>query len=603
VAARLSPDGSRLAFVVLGEAGRQVGDFTGLWVYDRPADEYVYLGEGMEPAWSPSGRQLAFLAPSPLGYQLQLVEPPRRERRTLTQLRPGVNFSLYAPSIAWSRRGDRIAFTHEVHASLPRGAEDPPRLDAEVYTNSHLSVLDLASGGLESLLESIDPLRGCAWSENDRELYYQIAVTSAPQRLALGAYSLDSRSARPLLAAGTQGWGISPAPGGGKIAFVRPHVDETGERVRQPYALAIVATGTGAMDALLDRHAFGPGLWSPDGGSLYVSLATGSGARPVVIDVGRREAKGLLTPEKAGAPGSVLIADLSADGRWLAVIGQDFTMSPEAWLVDLASGQWRRVSRASRRLEGFHLAEGEVVGWKVPDGLEFEGILLRPAAGAGDVRPPLVVDLAGGGPVGRRLDPHWQYLASLGFLVFVPDHRLSGTQGAEPIVGLETRNERERWAAAAEDVLAGVKAVARAHGVDPARVYLRAGAEGSRLALWMLAWGRIFSAAVLRQPLELPPEEEIQRLAAPTLFLVGGSDPAANAMRPIAARLEARGWASEVVVYRDEGIVFRSAETVIDAARRTGRWFQGQASGGSESTPATAPPVAGREAERSNRGD
>jgi Tol biopolymer transport system component len=108
-----SPDGRRLAYVVLGQNGRSVG--LGLAQADGNDPHTVVQGEIYYPAWSPDGSTVAFAHAASTTSQIVLVDPDGTNERTIASgTRP-----------SWAPDGSWIAFaqvdaTYQSHAFVVR---------------------------------------------------------------------------------------------------------------------------------------------------------------------------------------------------------------------------------------------------------------------------------------------------------------------------------------------------------------------------------------------------------------------------------------------------------------------------------------------------
>ncbi|MCH8334238.1 prolyl oligopeptidase family serine peptidase, partial [Candidatus Sumerlaeota bacterium] len=504
-------------------------------------------------------------------------------------------------SYSWSRLGDAIAFTRRAPGE---GSSDENRRvepSSAIVPKYRLALVDLDGGRTRTLAEVSDPLSGCQWFPDGNSILVQIASDSIPQLFDVRIYRFrDGQGADFAGAAepgesaqlGTRflgefesGFAISIAPGGSKIGLLMasPHPGFIG-RISHPYAPSILDQRTARARRLVDRHGFGEMAWSPDGLSFYQSLSTGTGGALTWVQAASGETIDITPGPSAPPPqvglrrtqparaapataGSFLSPHLSADGQWLVAIGDDFDKAPEVWLMRADGTEAAKLTSISSRLRRFALGRGEEVAWTAADGVVLRGTLIRPVGADGRSRFPLIVDLPDVSvPRARRLDAHWQFFAGRGYAVFIPEHRLTGTYGREAARKALMLEEEELMALISEDTIAGVKMLIGRGVADPERLFMRAYGSGAEVAAWLLARSPLFAAAVLTEPLNLPPESDFRRFRAPMLYLFGGeSESGIQALR-LSDTMKARGVDAGVVVYGDEGHRFKAPANVIDAA-------------------------------------
>ena len=104
---QLSPDGTRLAFVVT-EPATDDGRATHIWIYDKPsggARQFTYSKKSEKwPRWSPDGKQIAFLSNRAEEEQIYVMRADGGEATALTKGKRSIN------SFEWSPDGKQIAF-------------------------------------------------------------------------------------------------------------------------------------------------------------------------------------------------------------------------------------------------------------------------------------------------------------------------------------------------------------------------------------------------------------------------------------------------------------------------------------------------------------
>src|SRR5262249_34477696 len=112
--AQVSPDGSRIAFVVTTLSEEKDEYLSNVWIVDAAGGEPRRLTSGprrdTSPRWSPDGKRLAFVSEREPKQkpQLYVIAVDRGEATRLTTLKNG------AGNPVWSPDGTRIAWTSSV---------------------------------------------------------------------------------------------------------------------------------------------------------------------------------------------------------------------------------------------------------------------------------------------------------------------------------------------------------------------------------------------------------------------------------------------------------------------------------------------------------
>jgi dipeptidyl aminopeptidase/acylaminoacyl peptidase len=158
-----------------------------------------------------------------------------------------------------------------------------------------------------------------------------------------------------------------------------------------------------------------------------------------------------------------------------------------------------RIVNSNPQLEALPRGGQETVRFRAKDGLEIEGVVLRPAGFAEGTRYPLIV-IAHGGPESYYLDG-WQNawshpghaLAERGFLVFFPNYRGSTGRG----VAFAKADHKDLGGKELTDILDGIDTLASKGWIDPKRVGIMGGSYGGYLtALGVTRHSDRFAAGV-----------------------------------------------------------------------------------------------------------
>jgi dipeptidyl aminopeptidase/acylaminoacyl peptidase len=358
--------------------------------------------------------------------------------------------------------------------------------------------------------------------------------------------------------------------------------------------------------------------WRPDG-RLAVASVVSTRAKLAFVDPATGAWETVLGP----GPVVYTAASFSADGRQLALVGSTSAHEPDVYGAVLPvraapiraaapAPTLRRLVHSNPALADLPRGAQETIRYKAGDGLDLEGVLIRPHGHREGARCPLVV-VVHGGPEGQYLDG-WltshsapgQALAERGFAVFFPNYRGSTGRG----VAFAKADHRDLGGKEFTDVLDGIDALVERGLVDGRRVGMMGGSYGgyftalavtrhsARFAAGVEMFGITSWESFLGQT-DIPRENAVvhwalscyeqpalcrersaignlDRARTPTLILQGAED--LRVPRPqsdeLHAGLRERGVSVEYVVYPREGHGFRERAHRLDALTRILGWFE-----------------------------
>ena len=566
-----TPDGSALAFLAKREGDEERslwtiaiggGEARRLLAHDTAVDSFSF---------SPDGRRVAFLSERPVpeareeeeekGFDAIVYEERLRPAELWiadVDLAAGtssgkrvVALTGSASEVRWSPTGDRIAL-----------ALAPTPLIDDSYMARRVRVLDVASGRLVAEIANPGKLGTVAWSPDGRWL----AMTA-------GADLNDPSEGRLMVVPATGGTPTDLLPGFlGQVE----DVDWRGSDKLVYLASRGVRTFLGEVS----RDGGSDRVLVPEGETIWhaFSLADGGGIA--------------LLADSAEHPNEVF---------WLA--------GPQSGVA----GGPRRVTRHNEWLANKRLAPQEVVTWKARDGLELEGILIRPLDEQRGRRYPLILTVHGG-PEAHFTDG-WltaysnpgQVAAARGFAVFYPNYRGSTGRGVE----FSKLSQGDPAGKEFDDLVDAVDHLVAAGLADTQRVGVTGGSYGGYATAWLSTrYSERFAAGVMfvgisnlfskvgtsdipqelylvhmrhwpwddwQMMLERSPIHWVQQAETPLLILHGEDDPRVHPAQSIQLYryLEILDQTPvRLVLYPGEGHGNRAAAARLDYNLRMMQWFE-----------------------------
>jgi dipeptidyl aminopeptidase/acylaminoacyl peptidase len=542
---RISPDGSRIAYVVSRPS---------LESDEHEAVLYAVPAAGGAPArltwtarlfnkprpaphlrWSPDGARLSFLAFAGDLPQVFALDLRGGEARALTASEQGVS------DYVWSPDGRRLAY---LAADPPAAEEQRRRRDRSFVVEvdrqdrpQRVWVQDLAGGAPRALSPPRHFVTDLDWSPDGALIVYAAApVPGFAGQLHTRLYVLPAAGGAPRAIVDRDGMNASPqfSPDGRWIAFIssggRPEMiagrglhlvaAPRASSVADPAAIprtspAPVGASEQKILSLTPDTWVAEFAWAADGGSL---LAVPN-ASPYQHGAHMFE-QPLLRVWLDGRPAEVVAGgrrvhyspSVSRDGRRLAYRAVGPLDMGDVFVLDLPGGgtapggEARRLTEVNPELPRLALGKLEPVHWTSFDGMEIWGLLLTPPGyAAGGPRLPLLVYLHGG-PIGGftygvfpqfmhsvgQVEPYpVQAMASAGLAVLMPMPRGGSGYGEAGY-----RMIRNAWGEGDyRDLMAGVDQLVRQGLADPERLGVMGASYGGYLTDWIVTQTRRFKAA------------------------------------------------------------------------------------------------------------
>ena len=570
------------------------------------------------PKLSPDGRHIAFLSDrrKPGDFQLYLLDAETGECRATPPVDGWVEY------LHWSPNARRILLGVAGHGADLAGAQGAattktaehdlpawlPTVDTgtEGYRWRRAWVYDLEENRVSQFSPADCNLWEAAWCGNDA---ITAIVSPGPSEglwytARLAVIATEDGATRDVFTPRDQlGW-PSGSPSGRHIAVVEALCSD---RWIVAGDLRVIDTRSGSV-----RKVATKGIdithteWRSD---RHLLLAGHRGFETVIAlyDIEEGELEEVWRSEEVTTSGFyTTVAGFGEPGD-CALVGEGFKRAPEIAVIRRGRYQAIRSFDPGAGEALSVLGSVETVKWPAPDGLEIQGLLLRPT---GRAPHPVILNVHGG-PV-WHYRPFWLGRRSIGtlmllkrgFAVFLPNPRGSTGRGqafVRPVLG-------DMGGADTHDYLSGLDHLTERGIADPVRLGVTGGSYGGYMTAWLITQDPRFAAAVAVSPVTNQVTEHLisniphfvslflddnytnpggkyfdrspimyaHKARTPTLSTCGVFDrctPPEEAVQFHNALLE-NGVKSVLVTYPQEGHGVRKWPATVDFAARMVGWFE-----------------------------
>jgi dipeptidyl aminopeptidase/acylaminoacyl peptidase len=500
--ARISPDGSYVAYSVRETDFEQDAYVTQIWLADVNTGDTFQLTRGEKsssnPKWSPDGLWLAFTSGrNDDKSQIFAIRPSGGEAFRLTDTETGIS------DYQWSRDGKSIAYT----AREPECQRLKDRKDhmgdffivRKEYRHTHLwsfyvdEAMNEPTQGKQHTEGKDFSVADFAWSPDGKKIAF--SATIDPDFIHWGTsdiyvFTIEDSTLEKIV---TQpGPDSSPrwSPDGQKIVFSTYMGREYFFAFNSE--LAVIPWRGGEIQLLTSSFDEHPRLidWNDDGIYFY-------GLQKTASHLFRLNPKNNKIT-RISRPDDLMAGSFSftADGRTLAFTADAPASLREVFVSPVNKFVPKKMTDMSDQMRDFILGTREVISWKSKDGTEIEGVLVKSADFDPAVKHPLLCIIHGGPtgidrpyPRGNRYYPV-DVWTGRGALILRINYRGSAGYGE----AFRTLNMRNLGVGDAWDVLSGVDHLNEKGWVDPVRIGCMGWSQGGYISAFLTTSSDQFAA-------------------------------------------------------------------------------------------------------------
>ena len=623
--ATLSPDGSQVLYTVrqwVAEKERMEAR-THIWSVatngSTPTRQITSGEKGdSQPQWSPDGKFISFVSARGAGEdvkaQVYVMRADGGEAARLTDSRENVS------SYSWSPDNTRIAYVTTDARSAAEEANLKKRDDERVFEGdfryAHAWVIDVTTKTATRISEGTNyTVAGApSWAPDGKRFVFGAGATPMlrDNRRDIYLANIDTKQIEKLST--NFGSDTSPrwSPDGQSIAWTSepytgpPLPDGTAPGVTMQSKLMLYDVAARSVKDVsspaFDTDAGNP-VWTAEGNRVMFVAGKRAYSEAFAYDL----TSGRYT--QLSSKRTMQGASISKDGRTIALTMDAPDSASEVYVTDPAFQTFRKLTTTNPQLAEMAQGDTEVVTWKGADGMEVEGVLLKPVGFQANRKYPTLV-VAHGGPAGAYVNGFrlgglegGQVWANKGWAVFYPNPRGSTNYGEKFL----QHNVNDWGGGDFKDIMTGVDALVARGIADPDKLAHIGWSYGGYMTAWVITqttrfkaamvgagltnmwsmygtndipsvlisyFGGIPNAKTLPLYLDRSAMSHIDKVTTPTLILHGAQDervPVGQAQE-LYRGLKDRGKATELVFYPREGHGFTEYYHQKDRMQRIYDW-------------------------------
>jgi dipeptidyl aminopeptidase/acylaminoacyl peptidase len=500
----VSPEGARVVFVATVADLEENVMNSDLWLVEFATGRSFQLTRGPKrdnaPAWSPDGQRIAFLSNRGGKTNVWLISPEGGEAEAATKFE-----KLSVSSFQWLPDGSGFIFAAadpptEEEEKRKKEKNDPILVDQN-FKYTRLYRFRLGEKEPTKLTTENYHVGGFHVSGDGQWVAFSMQPTpkvpdffeSDLKLLDLSTGDIRDLVTRPGLDAGPRF-----SPDGQWIAFVASEPRDAW--VGNVYLHVVRLDGTGlrnvseSFDERIGGFGVGVHRWSADGQWLYYPAGQGVARRLFRLEVSTGRYQPVSSHDQMRVVHSF---GLSSEGSALALALSDPATPAEVYRLDVTASTLEKLTAVNAAFAGTAPAT-ELLRYRSKDGLDLEGLVVKPKDYQEGQRYPLLVVIHGGpsgvfsyGFTPRRGAYPLHAFAEQGYVLFLPNPRGSGSYGQR----FRRANFKDWGYGDYRDIMRGVDRLVRQGVADPERLGVMGWSYGGYMTSWIVSQTDRFQAA------------------------------------------------------------------------------------------------------------
>lgn len=575
-----SPDGKQVAFIA------NISGRNNLWVVPAeggwPMQLTVSNQRQTSPTWSPNGRWIAYASDYDGNEQWDIFVVSAESGQVINKTETP---EISEENPAWSPDSEFLAYTVK--------PKDSPTYEIDVMEIATKKVRHLTSGTPKQF-GNFDPI----WSKDGKHIVFTRAhAAGKDSNIFIGDIAT--------------GRAINLTPHDGEHNFAANDIAPDGKTV------LITSNGQNGYDniGLLDIatkkitwltndkwESYGRSF-SPDGKRLTWITNIDGNSDAFVYDLLTRQAHALPLPKGVNTLGGAE-TPFTKDGNRLLFYHNGPNAPNDVWIYDFASSKAHQVTQSLvGGVRSQDMVEPFLVHYPSGDGKwEISAFVYVPYNAEKNGQNAAIVYIHGG-PASQTVNSFnktIQYLVNQGYFIIAPNYRGSTGYGKE----FMDANRFDMGGGDLQDVISAAEWIKKTGYIDPKKVAVMGGSYGGYLTMMAVTkspdlWAagvpivpfvnwftevenedpllREYDLATMGDPIkdkarfqERSPINFVEQIKAPLLILAGGHDPRcpSTESEQVASAIKKRNGVAELKIYENEGHGFAKVENQIDAYTR-----------------------------------